>query len=229
MYQVSDECRKALDSPGRVTDFYCDVTFADGSTGQIDSSVIKSNSVYRKTRCVSGSDFELGAVCVGEFGMSLLNDSLDSRNYEGAAVTPYCRVIMSESTYEDIPMGEYNVTEISTPDRRTTKLVCYDDMVKFDKKFEPPLDIGNGTFMIPIKMWVNQICEQCGVKFSKKSYEANMANCEETVGFPPNASFNSDFENCTYRDILTLIAQMLCACAVINREGELELINFDRR
>ena len=230
MYQVSDECRKALDSPGRVTDFYCDVTFADGSTGRIDSSVIKSNSVYRKTRCVSGSDFELGAVCVGEFGMSLLDDSLDSRNYEGAVVKPYCRVILSENAYEDIPMGVFNVTEISTPDSRTTKLVCYDDMAKFDKKFEPPYDPGNETFYVPTtKLWVIQICTKCGVKFSLEIDKADMANSERRVGFAPKASFNIDYASCTYRDMLTLITQLLCACAVINRYGELELINFDRR
>lgn len=230
MYQVSDECRKALDSPGRVTDFYCDVTFADGSTRRIDSSVIKSNSVYRKTRCVSGSDFELGAVCVGEFGMSLLGDSLDSRNYEGAVVKPYCRVILSENSYEDIPMGVFNVTEISTPDSRTTKLVCYDDMMKFDKKFEPPYDPGNEAFYVPsAKLWVIQICTKCGVKFSLEIDKADMANGERSMGFVPTASFNVDYANCTYRDMLTLITQLLCACAVINRYGELEIINFDRR
>lgn len=230
MYQVSDECRKALDSPGRVTDFYCDVTFADGSTGQIDSSVIKNNSVYRKTKCVSSSDFELGAVCVGEFGMSLLGDSLDSRNYEGAVLKPYCRVILSENSYEDIPMGVFNVTEISTPDSRTTKLVCYDDMAKFDKKFEPPYDPGNETFYVPsAKLWVIQICAKCGVKFSLEIDKSDMANGERRVGFAPKASFNIDYANCTYRDILTLITQLLCACAVINRYGELEIINFDRR
>ena len=233
MYQVSDECRKVLDSPGRVTDFYCDVTFADGSTRQIDSSIIKSNSVYRKTKCVSGSDFELGAVCVGEFGMSLLGDSLDSRNYEGAVLKPYCRVILSESAYEDIPMGVFNVTEISAPDRRTTKLVCYDDMAKFDKKFEilGEIDEIGVRYDRSLKMWLQTICTQCGVTLSEESLEGDMANAgiDKIFSYVPDASFNADYKNCTCRDMITLIAQLLGGCAVINRYGELEIINFDRR
>ena len=233
MYQVSDECRKALDSPGRVTDFYCDVTFADDSTRRIDSSIIKSNSVYRKTRCVSGSDFELGAVCVGEFGMSLLGDSLDSRNYEGAVLKPYCRVILSENSYEDIPMGVFNVTEISTPDSRTTKLVCYDDMAKFDKKFELP-DISeesNIYYKMSLAMWLRGICTQCSVTLCEKSLAGDMANLglDKIFGYNPDAPLNADYQNCTCRDMLTLIAQLFCGCTVINRSGELEIINFDRR
>ena len=233
MYQVSDECRKALDSPGRVTDFYCDVTFADGSAGKIESTLIKSNSVYRKTKCVSGSDFELGAVCVGEFGMSLLGDNLDSRNYEGAAINPYCRVILSESAYEDIPMGVFNVTEISTPDSRTTKLVCYDDMVKFDKTFELLGEVDeNGVFYSrTLKTWLGTICKQCSVLLCEETLKGDMANAgiDKTFGYVPDASFNTDYKNCTCRDMITLIAQLLGGCAVINRYGELEIINFDRR
>lgn len=232
MYQVSDECRKALDSQGRVTDFYCNVTFSDGSTRQIDSSVIKSNSVYRKTRCVSGSDFELGAVCVGEFGMSLLGDSLDSRNYEGAVLKPYCRVILSESAYEDIPMGVFNVSEISTPDSRTTKLVCYDNMIKFDAEFYSLVSDKNEIYKATLPGWVGKLCEKCGVKLSEETIlnYRNMANNNEFFMIYNGAAPRGiDIENLTCRDMLIYITQLLCGCAIINRYGKLEIINFDRR
>ena len=146
MYKVSDECRAILNSPDRTTDFYCQVTFPGGSLRRIGSENIKSGTAYVKSKCVSGSDFELGAVCIGEFGVSLLDDNIDSGNYQGAVIRPFCCVRLSDGTFEEIPMGVFNVTEISVPDSRTTKLVCYDNMVKFDKDFIPPY--GDGSVLI---------------------------------------------------------------------------------
>ena len=228
MYKVSDECRAILNGHDRITDFYCTVTFPDDSTRKIDSSRIKSGSAYVKTKCVSGSDFELGAVCVGEFGVSLLDDNIDSGNYQGAVIRPFCCIRLSDGTFEDIPMGVFNVTEISAPDSRTTKLVCYDDMVKFDKDFIPPY--GDGSyFNMPVALWLDQICSSCGVTLSEESKQkiSGMSNGNTLMGFAPAAPCNKDIK--TYRDIITMISQLLCACALIGRNGELNIINFDRR
>lgn len=232
MYQVSNECRKALDSPGRETDFYCNVTFSDGSTRKIDSSIIKSNSVYIKTKCVSGSDFELGAVCVGEFGVSLLGDSLDSRNYEGAVIKPYCGVKLPDGSFEYIPMGVFNVTEISMPDYRTTTLVCYDNMVKFDTEFYSLISDGKTTeYKKKLIAWLNLICRRCDVNLSEETYANydSMTNSDIMFYLYTNAPYNTDLKNYTCRDMLMYITQLMCGCAVINRYGKLEIINFDRR
>lgn len=228
MYKVSDECRAILDSPDRTTDFYCQVTFPDGSTRRISSEHIKSGTAYVKSKCVSGSDFELGAVCVGEFGVSLLDDNIDSGNYQGAVIRPFCCVRLSDGTFEEIPMGVFNVTEISMPDRHTTKFICYDDMVKFDKEFAPPY--GDGSyFSMPVGLWLSQICSSCGVSLSEESLQkiSGMSNGNTLMGFAPAAPCNKDIK--TYRDVITMITQLLCACALIGRNGELKIINFDRR
>lgn len=228
MYKVSDECRAILNSPDRTTDFYCQVTFPGGSLRRIGSENIKSGTAYVKSKCVSGSDFELGAVCIGEFGVSLLDDNIDSGNYQGAVIRPFCCVRLSDGTFEEIPMGVFNVTEISVPDSRTTKLVCYDDMVKFDKDFIPPYGDGS-VFDIPVTLWLGHIGNNCGVAVSEESLYniSGMSNGGRTMGFATAAPCNKDIK--TFRDVLTMITQLLCACAVINRKGELEIINFDRR
>ena len=83
--------------------FYCQVTFPGGSLRRIGSENIKSGTAYVKSKCVSGSDFELGAVCIGEFGVSLLDDNIDSGNYQGAVIRPFCCVRLSDGTFKRFP------------------------------------------------------------------------------------------------------------------------------
>lgn len=109
-------------------------------------------------------------------------------------------VQLVNGTYEYIPFKSYNIDDVTTNDF-TTDVTCYDNMIKFEKKYVSVL-----TYPASLTNVLNEILTGTGIA------------CATTL---PSVLVNK-IEGYTKREALGFIASYMGGNAVINRDGNLE-------
>lgn len=119
--------------------------------------------------------------------------------------------LLVDGTYEWVRMGEYFINDIEIDrNRNTTTLDLMDGMFKLNREYVTDL-----TFPAEIRQVVKEICLKTGVELANENMDITSMNY--AIETKPKE------KNKTFRDILSLAAQMLGMSCFFNREGKLEI------
>jgi hypothetical protein len=140
-------------------------------------------------------------------------DTENPYKYDGAYIELKFGIMLSDGTYEDVPLGKFRVTEISRS-RFTVSLICTDDTIKFDVTADPGSEKKDED--LSPAQWINWICYKCNVAstVSEKSL-ADFPNAAKTFSFK-----GANYTDYTYRDLLQYILSIIGGFGYINREGK---------
>ncbi len=213
MYPVSEAFLQAVQENTRRYYWTGRITTTEGVTYEFGADDIVKGSSYISSQCCGSTEIELGTVYAAEMGITLLSD-IDRYTLEDALVELFYHLRLSDGSYEEVPMGIFEVSEAN----RTVKcleLKAYDYMLRFDKSFNGFETIGT------VYDYVSLCCKACKVEMaqSQEEYEA-MPNGTELLSIYTE----NDIE--TYRDVLHYVGQVLGGFFCINRAGKLELRKY---
>lgn len=213
MYPVSDAFLQAVQENTRNYHWTGKITTVTGQVHEFDYRDIVKGSGYISCQCCGTTEIELGTVYAAEMGITLFS-KIDRYTLEKAKVELFYHLRLADGTYEELPMGIFEVSEAN----RTVKcleLKAYDYMLRFEKDFNGFETIGTAYDFLAL------CCKACDVE---------LAQAQEQIAVFPNADITlsvypeNDIE--TYRDVLFYTAQVLGCFCRINREGKLELRKY---
>jgi hypothetical protein len=214
MYPVSDAFLQAVQENTRIFHWTGKITTMGGAVYDFGYSDIVKGSGYISQQCCGNTEIELGTVYSAEMGITLFSQ-IDRYTLENAKVELFYHLSLPDGSYEQIPMGVFEVSEAN----RTVKcleLKAYDYMLRFEKNFNGFTTIGTAYDFLAL------CCKACDVE---------LAQTPEEIKAFPNADITlsiyaeNDIE--TYRDVLYYTAQVLGCFCCINREGKLELRKYN--
>jgi hypothetical protein len=214
LYQVSEAYKEAIQKNTRTVRITGTATLKGGEVIELSDDNILSGSLYVSRKCVSGNDIDVGTFYAGEMGLSVYyEDTENPYKYDGAYIELKFGIMLSDGTYEDVPLGKFRVTEISRS-RFTVSLICTDDTIKFDVTADPGSEKKDED--LSPAQWINWICYKCNVAstVSEKSL-ADFPNAAKTFSFK-----GANYTDYTYRDLLQYILSIIGGFGYINREGK---------
>ena len=232
MYQVSKTFRDIIDGLNRSIEWRGTVTLMNGSVYSFDSSNIVQGSGSLNSSCdVPG----IGGAFSTELRIQLFL-GIDSTLLEKAVIGLYARVmgsavetwgdaevyswgdislskwgLVKKQIYIDIPMGQFLVSSAKR-EINSIKITAYDFMTKLDTISRTPF------------AWLRLICSRCGVVLGMTSAQIQqLPNGGRTFTY---ADVESNVK--TYRDLLAHLSLLLGSIAVMDRYGNLILVQYKK-
>lgn len=208
-----------------VSDFIikADITLVNQTVLHLTNEDIWSNGLSIEDAVSSTDSFDVGAAIIGKLRLIINNiyDQYSEYDFGGAEVIVYLGL---HGTLENpngtlgdevFRKGTYKVDEAIYNGSIIT-LTCYDRMNRFNKPYS------NSTLKYPATLYqiVNDACSRCDVTLSSTS-----------LTFPhysyqiPN---EPDKENCTFRQVISWVAQIAGCFCRIDPYGKLELKWYDQ-
>ena len=119
---------------------YGTITFTDGTTMNVDSSNMPSNSVSVSKECIESGELMFGGVFLGTLKLSLITDKSRYAFY-GAKVDLTYKIKVDTDTsgetpvdiYDEVPFGTYTVSSADRPTDRVN-ITAYDNLKLLDKE-----------------------------------------------------------------------------------------------
>ena len=213
MYPVSDAFLRAVQENTREYYWTGKITTKAGKEYPFGCRDIVKGSGYITAQCCGSTELEIGTVYAAEMGITLFSQ-IDRYTLEDAKVELSCHFRLPDGSFEEIPMGIFEVSEANRH-LKTLELKAYDYMLRFEKSFNGFETVGNAYAFLEL------CCGACDVELAhtKEEIEA-MPNGAEILSIYPE----NDIE--TYRDVLYFVAQVLGGFFCINRAGRLELRKY---
>lgn len=213
MYPVSDAFLQAVQENTREYYWTGKITTKAGKEYPFGCRDIVKGSGYITAQCCGSTELEIGTVYAAEMGITLFSQ-IDRYTLEDAKVELSCHFRLPDGSFEEIPMGIFEVSEANRH-LKTLELKAYDYMLRFEKSFNGFETVGNAYAFLEL------CCGACDVELAhtKEEIEA-MPNGAEILSIYPE----NDIE--TYRDVLYFVAQVLGGFFCINRAGRLELRKY---
>lgn len=213
MYPVSAAFLEAVKSNTRKYYWTGRITTKTGAIYDFGQDDIVKGSGYISSQCCGSTEIELGTVYATEMCISLFSE-IDRYTLEGATVTLSYHLQLADGTYEEAPMGIFEVSEANRK-VRTLEIKGYDYMLHFERNFNGLETIGTAFD------FVNLCCTACKVEMAQdQAYYEALPNGTEYL------SIYSDNDIKTFRDVLYYVGQVLGGFFVINRAGRLELRKY---
>ena len=156
MYPVSEKYKAAIQDSTRKFYYAGEIVTKSGIRYPFENEDIVKGSGYITNQCCGDSEIELGSVYAAELGITLYSD-IDRYTLEGAEITVSFFLMVDEGTYEEVPMGIYEISEAN----RTINCIAikaYDRMLKFDRDFKNIVSSGTAYELLALA------CEQCKVE-----------------------------------------------------------------
>ena len=213
MYPVSAAFLEAVKSNTRKYYWTGRITTKTGAIYDFGQDDIVKGSGYISSQCCGSTEIELGTVYATEMCISLFSE-IDRYTLEDATVTLSYHLQLADGTYEEAPMGIFEVSEANRK-VRTLEIKGYDYMLHFERNFNGLETIGTAFD------FVNLCCTACKVEMAQdQAYYEALPNGTEYL------SIYSDNDIKTFRDVLYYVGQVLGGFFVINRAGRLELRKY---
>lgn len=218
MYNTSSEYKSAIRKNSRYFSWGGRIKTNKGNEIPYTSRNIVGQKPKITRSCSGSTALELGSVYASELTIDLnFKEEIDRYSLYDGEITLYSYVSKSGTQagpFEVIPMGIFEISE-ATRASRTISIKAYDYMLRFDKTF-----VGNKTEKTPFE-WLAYACEKCNVKLGVSStVVSKMANGETKFSY-------TNVDNVeTYRDMISYVASLLCAVAMIDRNGQLIVKQF---
>ena len=213
MYPVSDAFLQTVQENSRNYYWTGKITTTSGTEHPFTYKDIVKGSGYISSQCCGNTEIELGTVYASEMGITLLSQ-IDRYTLEDAKVELFYHLRLPDGSYEEVPMGIYEVSEAN----RTVhclELKAYDYMLRFERDFNGFETVGTAYDFLQL------CCKACDVELAHSKAEIEvMPNGSEML----SVYTENDIE--TYRDVLYFAAQVLGGFLCINRSGRLELRRY---
>ncbi|MGN0254916.1 MAG: hypothetical protein ACI4W2_00185, partial [Eubacterium sp.] len=170
---------------------------------------ILSGSFSITNQCSGNNEIQIGQVYVGELNATFLNLSLTRYSLKGMQITPSFGLRLADGTYEDVPLGVFNISEASwTMSGLVVK--AYDNMSLLDKNCNTSQSNGTAYEMALLAT------ESCGLTLGTTETEfKTFANGTETLSLYAE----SDIE--TWRDFVSWLAQTVGCNVMAGRDGSI--------
>lgn len=213
MYPVSDAFLRAVQENTRNYRWTGQITTKGGAVYPFDYEDIVKGSGYITAQCCGSAEIELGTVYAAEMGITLFSQ-IDRYTLEGAEVRLSYRLRLADGSFEEVPMGIFEVSEANRT-AHCLELKAYDYMLRFEKSFNGFETVGNAYAFLDL------CCKACNVELAHTQAEIeSMPNGAELLSIYPE----NDIE--TYRDVLYFVGQVLGGFFCIDRAGKLELRKY---
>ena len=214
MYPVSDAYLAAIQAQNVVCDWYGTIKAKNGVVYYITPKEMSRSKAKITRQICTNADLKIGTTCSSELIIDLY---LDVNRYElmDAECKLAYRVQLADSTWEEVPLGVFYVTEPPERNVDIIEVTAYDAMMKFNG------DFGRTLQGLPYNMLV-WACEVCGVELgTTQEYISNCPNGQvETYNL-------QDVQIYTYRDLIGYLASYLCCFAYIGADGKLYLQRYE--
>ena len=174
--------------------------------GQYQSSDIKE--AHFDYGYIKGDTYKPGGTCAGS--AKIVFTSIITTFNKLDKIYPEIGLLV-DGTYEWVKMGEYFINDIEIDrNRKTTKLDLMDGMFKLNREHVTDL-----TYPAEIRHVIKEICLKTGITLANEYMDITSMNYR-IEQIPKNKKM-------TFRDVLSLAAQMLGMSCFFNREGKLEI------
>lgn len=192
------------------------ITLKDGSTIEVNDDNIVSGSVKYSMSTSTGGQFDIGTFNASRLKIGIFDEQSAGREFDAAEIK-----LFEGEGENQVATGIYYVDGTQTDRRgKVVKLVAYDAAVKFDVEKVVEAD-GGTSYYSTAKHLIAQICEKVGVDYVDYNND-DFVNVTYSINLAGNSAIN-DRAITTCRDMVMWICKMICANAVINREGKLEI------
>lgn len=190
----------------------CDAVLSGGTRLSFDDETIAANSVSIKMSTCRENKFDFGTFNAAELKIGLIDDDALDHDFSGAKLQLAVSEIDKDGDEVQYDMGEYFVDPTQTKrEKNTVYLVAYDAALKFDREIPDNVrDTGYTALSV-----IQTACGQCGVNLSG-GIPTGSPNSEVTFKLSSAAVQ-------TWRDAVMWACQLICANAIINRDGMLEI------
>ena len=221
MYHVSEAYKTAINKKTRVTKMTGVVTLTDGTVLDITDDMITEGGFEINNSCVSGSDFQLGSVFIGMLTMTIKSD-IDRNRFKKAVITPIFNLVLSDGTYEQVPLGIFTV-DAANRVGKTVKMTAYDRMNSLSVRIRKLL---SGLTIVQLLEYIET---KTGIPVSQNTYD-NINNLSPVDDNGNLIAFTSNkyVASTTYRDILSYIGELCGGFCYINRTGEIEIKRYSK-
>ena len=215
MVTISSEYLAAIRAMGRADRLMGTLTLDDGTQIPLSDANVEDGSVSISWECVSGEEIELGSATMAQLDMAIRTE-LSRYVFYGAKIVLSYGVLLPGGTWYDVPLGAFTVAEA---ERKSTlvEMTAYDNLLAMDKDYG-----GKALYGTPFEIFV-AICEECGLE---------LATTEEEFLAMPNGSEKiqvDETSGCkTWRDCAKVVAQMLGAFVVADRDGKVALRRYGK-
>lgn len=205
MQIVSEEFKTAISKPSR--EIKSRITLPELTLDDDNIQIINLDSSL-----VFGEDFEIGTTPMATVKIELIfsPERYIEYDYEDKECDAQIGIKLPDDTVEYLSIGLFTVEEVIKNDYKIT-LNCVDRMYKAEKEF-----VNNLMFPTTILDILQSACEQSNITLAT----TNFANANYVI---PNEPV---FDNITCRTIFAQVAELAGGYAVINRQGELEILTL---
>lgn len=174
--------------------------------GQYQSSDIKE--AHFDYGYIKGDTYKPGGTCAGSGKITFTSIITTFNKLD--KIYPEIGLLV-DGTYEWVKMGEYFINDIEIDrNRKTTKLDLMDGMFKLNCEHVTDL-----TYPAEIRHVIKEICLKTGITLANEYMDITSMNYR-IESIPKEKKM-------TFRDVLSLVTQMLGMSCFFNREGKLEI------
>lgn len=213
MYQVSETYKKAMKARTQEFDIKGTIRTSAGKEYEFDHKKILKGSFNLTNQCCGNDEIQIGTVYIGELKFTLMMD-LERYSLQDAAVNIMFGQKVSETEYEYVPLGTYEIAEANW-NRIGVEITAYDMMARFDETFK--MTTTNG---LPYDL-LSMACMECGVVLGMTMDEVEaLPNGKTVLGIYSE----NDIE--TYRDFVAYVAQVLAGIGTMDRQGRFVIRNY---
>lgn len=209
MINASKEFRELINKGVRVVN-YADITLKDGTVLNLGPSDFSVGG-FSMTDKTSNGKFEIGTSIAKTIFVTIANhtNKFSAYDFYKSIIYMYVAVEKEDGTVLKERKGKYYVINPTTPGD-TIKLSGVDSMCLFDKPYNP-----KKAFPATLQSILADCCTDCGVN----------------IGFGEFDNWNFEVmnspEDCTYRQVVSWVAQIAGCHARINNNDYLELVWYD--
>lgn len=210
-YSTTSLYQEAINKEARVTYIDGEIRGSNNVVIPISNDMISPGSLYVTNQCVNGDTFEYGSVFAAELGITLRTE-IDRYTLYDAEVKLFFNLLLSNKSYERIPLGVFNINE---PNRvgRNISIKAYDKMINLEE------DIFESVTGTPFEL-LAYLSARCNVSLAQSKTEISLfVNSEVLLTVSPDRVG-------TYRELLSYICQVTCTFAAFDREGKLRLYEY---
>lgn len=209
MINASKEFKDLLREGTKIVN-YADITLKDGTVLNLGPSDFSVGGFSMSDKTTNGK-FEIGTAIAKNISVTIANhtNKFSAYDFYKAIIYMYVAIEKEDGTVLKERKGKYYVINPTSPGD-TIKLSGVDSMCLFDKPYNP-----KKAFPATLQSILADCCTDCGVN----------------IGFGEFDNWNFEVmnapEECTYRQVVSWVAQIAGCHARINNNDYLELVWYD--